>query len=140
MTDKEIIINGIDVTECTYRRQNPHNFCMCASVINESGNIIELTRYVQCEYNPNCYFKQLKRKDLECEELKEKIKKYSNINEQDTKDFAILHNSFIEIEGLVKNFCEDCSEYERCDYEKDGCYYSIVPRLKDIIKKVKEGE
>lgn len=72
------------------------------------------------------------------EELKEKIKKYSKINEQDTKDFAILHNSFIEIEGLVKNFCEDCSEYERCDYEKDGCYYSILPRLKDIIKKVKD--
>lgn len=71
------------------------------------------------------------------EELKEKIKKYSNINEQDIKDFVILHNSFIEIEGLVKNFCEDCSEYERCDYEKDGCYYSILPRLKDIIKKVK---
>lgn len=70
--------------------------------------------------------------------MAEKIKKYSNINEQDTKDFAILHNSFIEIEGLVKNFCEDCSEYERCDYEKDGCYYSIVPRLKDIIKKNKE--
>lgn len=72
------------------------------------------------------------------EELKLKIKKYSNINEQDTKDFAILHNLFIEIEGLVKNFCEDCSEYERCDYEKDGCYYSILPRLKDIIKKVKK--
>lgn len=70
----------------------------------------------------------------------EEIKKYSNINEQDTKDFVILHNSFIEIEGLVKNFCEDCSEYERCDYEKDGCYYSILPRLKDIIKKVKESK
>lgn len=70
MTNKEkIIINEIDVTECTYRRQKPHNFCMCASVINESGNLIELTRYVQCEYNPNCNFKQLKRKEQECKEL-----------------------------------------------------------------------
>ncbi len=71
MIDKKIIINKIDVTECAYRRQNPHNFCMCASVKNESGNIIEPTRYVQCEHNPDCYFKQLKRKEQECEELKE---------------------------------------------------------------------
>lgn len=72
MTKEKIIINKIDVTECTYRRQNPHNFCMCASVINESG--IELTRYVQCEYNPNCYFKQLKRKEQEYKNLKEELR------------------------------------------------------------------
>ena len=72
MTKEKIIINEIDVTECTYRRQNPHNFCMCASIINESGNIIELTRYVQCEYNPNCYYKQLKRKEQALDEI-EKI-------------------------------------------------------------------
>lgn len=71
MTKEKIIINGIDVTECLYRRQNPHNFCMCSSVI-KSGDIIELTRYVQCEYNPNCYFKQRARVMKENAELQEK--------------------------------------------------------------------
>lgn len=109
MTDKEII-DDIDVSECKFlwKEKLPKKVC-------NNGNLD-----CDCNSNLNCYFKQLKRK------------------ESDTKDFAILHNSFIEIEGLVKNFCEDCSEYERCDYEKDGCYYSILPRLKDIIKKVKE--
>lgn len=71
MTKEKIIINGIDVTECLYRRQNPHNFCMCSSVI-KSGDIIELTRYVQCEYNPNCYFKQRARVMKENAELQER--------------------------------------------------------------------
>lgn len=31
----------------------------------------------------------IEQKEEECERLKEKIKKYSKINEQDTKDFAI---------------------------------------------------
>lgn len=125
MTDKQIIVDGVDVSEWTD----------------------EEARYKFEKHSPKAIrqiafdlYKQLKSKEQECEELKEQIKKYSNINEQDTKDFAILHNSFIEIEGLIKNFCEDCSEYERCDYEKDGCYYSILPRLKDIIKKVKESK
>lgn len=71
MIKEKIIINGIDVTECLYRRQNPHNFCMCSSVI-KSGDIIELTRYVQCEYNPNCYFKQRARVMKENAELQER--------------------------------------------------------------------
>ena len=42
-----------------------------------------------------------------------------------------------EIEGLVKNFCKDCDDYEDCNWEKEGCYYSLIPNLKDIINKAK---
>ena len=34
--------------------------------------------------------KQLEQKEQECEELKEKVKKYGEINEQETKDYAEL--------------------------------------------------
>ena len=43
-----------------------------------------------------------------------------------------------EIEGLVKNFCKDCDDYEDCNWDKEGCYYSLIPNLKDIINKAKE--
>lgn len=103
------------------------------------------------EYCNTQYCEQLKRKEQECEELKKQHEQYKPFYELGAKCTQLnevadgLSNkcdkykqALDEIEGLVKNFCEDCSEYERCDYEKDGCYYSILPRLKDIIKKVKE--
>ena len=46
------------------------------------------TEPCKCTNDKNCYYKQLKHKEQECEGLKEKIKKYSKINEQDTKDFG----------------------------------------------------
>ncbi len=46
--------------------------------------------------------------------------------------------SLDEIEGLTDVFCKECSDYEECDWDKEGCYYSIIPKLKDIINKAKE--
>lgn len=45
--------------------------------------------------------KRLKELEQENKELKEKIKKYSAINEQDTKDYAILRNALEEIRILA---------------------------------------
>lgn len=121
MTKEKIIINGIDVTECNYRRQNPHNFCMCASVINESG--IELTRYVQCEYNPNCYFKQLKRKEQECGELKDHIK---FIQETNNLLYSEKKDIFMNIDNIIKEF-----EIESIKDVKTG---KIIYRSKKLLK------
>lgn len=51
MTDKQIIIDGVDVSECDERS-------MC----------------INCESVTNCYYKQLKRKEQECEKLKARLK------------------------------------------------------------------
>lgn len=45
-----------------------------------------------------------------------------------------------EIAGLVKNFCKDCGDYENCNWDKEGCYYSLIPNLKDIINKARGEE
>lgn len=55
MTDKEIIIDDVDVSGC--KHYNPEQYFEC--------NI----GCCHCEENPNCYYKQLKRKEQECEEL-----------------------------------------------------------------------
>ena len=72
MTDKEIIIDGVDVSGCKY----------CLKMTKYRCTIQRDIYKWLWEEDPNCYYKQLKRKEQECEELKEKIKKkYSNINE-----------------------------------------------------------
>ena len=74
MTDKQIIIDDVDVAGCV-RLQDDKISC-------DLGG--------ECNGWENCYYKQLKRKEQKCEELKEKVKKYGEINEQETKDYAEL--------------------------------------------------
>ena len=57
MTDKQIIIDGVDVSGCEYFnrfRNICHNKNLCCD----------------CEKNHNCNYKQLKRKKQEYEELR----------------------------------------------------------------------
>ena len=62
MTDKQIIIDGVDVSGCIYFKKN-NKMSMCRACNSGVG-----TPY--CEYHKDCYYKQLKRKERECEELK----------------------------------------------------------------------
>ena len=65
MTDKQIIIDGCDVSGCEWISEvglDSEYICKCNSPNKTSG---------YCKYNPNCCYKQLKRKEQECEELKE---------------------------------------------------------------------
>lgn len=70
MTNKEIIINGVDVSKCVHRQwDNSQKIHLCC------GNNTPLTSGNCCEENPNCYFKQLARKTQKYNELMEKIRK-----------------------------------------------------------------
>ena len=60
MTDKEIIIDGVNVVECRFRCYIDR--CMAHSCTTKP-----------CKENKNCYYKQLQRKEQECEELNEDI-------------------------------------------------------------------
>lgn len=62
MTDKQVIIDDVDVSGCIYFKKN-NKMSMCRACNSGVG-----TPY--CEYNKDCYYKQLKRKERECEELK----------------------------------------------------------------------
>lgn len=70
MENKQIIINGIDVSRCEYR--DWHNSCHCDNSKENEGEK-RVTGRGGCKYNPNCHYKQLKRKEQECEELKKTI-------------------------------------------------------------------
>lgn len=63
MTDKQIIIEGVDVSGCMYLQQEDGEHTCYA----EEGSLCAV---VTCQANYNCYYKQLKRKEQECERLK----------------------------------------------------------------------
>ena len=70
MTDKQIIINGVDVSECSYYQYN-----MCTATKDDYGDCSLCCQ----DYDMNdCYYKQLKRKEQECEKLKAVLKAIAN--------------------------------------------------------------
>ena len=78
MTDKQIIIDGVDVSGCVQFIQEEKDCC------DLGGN---------CKGWTNCYYKQLKRKEQECEELKNK-------NYELTEEVGIDRALFAEIDKL----------------------------------------
>ena len=76
MTDKEIIIDGVDVSGCEFYFSTYGCDCMSS---NRETKV--LTESHHCADNHNCYYKQLKRKELECEELKQTLAETKEIAE-----------------------------------------------------------
>lgn len=96
MTDKQIIIDGVDVSGCIYyKATGKYNTCGYC-----------------CEQNPNCYYKQLKRKERECEELKEQL--------------TILNGEAVVVEITVEQF----EEYKKLKAENDE-YSLFIEKLCD---------
>ena len=64
MTDKQIIIDGVDVSGCS--------FFDIHYLKDEDVEIKNFCRIVHCDCDsyPNCYYKQLKRKEQECKKWK----------------------------------------------------------------------
>ena len=69
MTDKQIIIDGVNVSGCdrlnTFPMQygEPHEICLTS--LEQWGG-----QEKYCKDRPNCYYKQLKRKEQEWEEFR----------------------------------------------------------------------
>lgn len=88
MTDKEeIIIDGVDVSKCRYflkdtEGQDYNTDEFVKGCCEAKGCYIgcEFIGYSICRGDKDCYYKQLKRKEQECEELKEIISDFISDN------------------------------------------------------------
>ena len=88
MTDKQIIIDGIDVSGC-------EDYKCDGTCANSAYHLFNFeTKYANCK-NRNCYYKQLKAKEQECEELKEE-------NFELKEEVSIDRALFEEIDQLKK--------------------------------------
>ena len=89
MTDKEqIIIDGVDVAGCKYFnrfRNICHNKNLCCD----------------CEKNQDCHYKQLKRKEQECEKLKAYAQRQENQREEYYKEYLKLSQEYEELKSIV---------------------------------------
>lgn len=74
MTDKQIIIDSVDVSGCVY---------FCDGYCNKND-----VSYKCNLDNKNCYYKQLKRKEQECEDLQKIINEAKN-SKLDLKSFLV---------------------------------------------------
>lgn len=123
MTDKEqIIINGVDVRECSY--YNPLGNYNCGGT-------------KKCSQWSNCYYKQLVRKKQECEELKEYIQanKATGICETCTH-MALIENdryrkALKEIKKII--ISEDVTTKPKLyDFEQDNKILDIINKAMKV--------
>lgn len=125
MTDKKIIIDGVDVSECEYQ-----NYGHCEIDYDEWNG--EIIRYNKCQDNPNCHFKQLKRKEQECEEI--------NLTNE-----RLIAEKYVMNEGILK-YKQALDEIEKfCDkILADILHYSqgtinTAEKIRNIINKAKDN-
>lgn len=117
MTNKQIIIDSVDVSECIFHSLTTmgyvgYNYCKCFECV--------------CKCHNDCYYKQLKRKEQECKELKEDEKSLLNVidNLQKTKnEWQEKYND------LGQDFDQLKAENEKL--KKQVC--GLRPELKPII-------
>lgn len=86
MENKEIIIGGVDVSGCKEYISSLSHVC---NLVNGKTDEFE------CNCYPNCYYKQLKRKEQECDKYKEaldEIKRYRvcEINDEDGEEGDVI--------------------------------------------------
>ena len=168
MTDKEIIIDGVDVSGCCYailpKNQCPAKIMPYAKETSCIACKEHNTKLNFCKNNPNCYFKQLQRKTAECEELKKEkaeIKKYFGIDSktilerleelQERRDELSEKNISYEqaLDSIVATIKDlenenivtfpDFSLKENCKIIMGQCNKGYVDIL-NIINKAKDGQ
>ena len=157
---EEIIIDGVDVSECEKLGETIDGItCGLGKRIRFANEII--TKHNLCKNNPNCYYKQLKTKQQECEELKKerdtlsitrnKLLDYLWVTEENLKDYMEhfnkasdeldqLKQTLTEIKEIAKNMNNECfySDFDCKDCDmKNGCTYF---NKKQILQKISECE
>lgn len=111
---EQIIIDGVDVSKCPGFEGG---CCVCVSL-----NANEL----DCEYNPDCYFKQLVRKTQECEELKAESFTREELITIQEKDIDYYRKALEEIEEIVKDWYKN-------EWSCYKCRINMDKKLKNIL-------
>ena len=97
MTDKQIIIDGVDVSGCSYGEIEKDIFkCSCEYNVRSTSMF--------CKDNPNCYYKQLKRKE---QEVQQAMDNYVQLDLQRVKEY----NELVDLYKAKEQECERLKWY-----------------------------
>lgn len=139
MTDKEIIIDGVDVSECEKLGETIDGItCGLGKRIRFANEII--TKHNLCKNNPNCYYKQLKRKEQECEELKEHLNQAQYLSEGTLRLYSERQNiKCKQALDEIENYVRDNSDFDKNDKltSNTGAYdiLEIINKAKAVSAK-----
>ena len=115
---EEIIIDGVDVRGCK-------NFS--CGICEEENKIPRTINHftADCRMYPNCNYKQLKRKEQECEELKKQrqadkglITSTGKMNYQLMQKYGKLENCIIQIKEIAEKCRNSLYGYDQEKYPK----------------------
>ena len=131
MIDKQIIIDGVDVSGCEWFGQ----IDLDINVICTSNSPKKCNTY--CKDIPNCYYKQLKRKEQKCEGLKRDLHK----NFEAKNKLHLIIDRLLEASGYDTNTAsaEDFEDvYENMRYEKQQLeqFGQTLTDIKEMLKDI----
>lgn len=101
--NKEVIIDGVDVSKCEFYcfTANFHKCDCLGGKARENSTVGNLN----CEDNQNCYFKQLKRKEQECEKLKQWKEDAKNLFKTQIDNADKIVNRYKQVLDKIKDIC-----------------------------------
>ena len=122
MTDKQIIIHGVDVSGCSYYADGK---CTNSHMIQSN-----------CKNVAVCYYKEYKRKEQECEELKKDLTDLSKII--DCKNGTIL--TFKEQLDQLKKENELYKQSHKTEQDRRRAFEQTLEEIREIAKYILESD
>ena len=121
MTNKQII-DDVDVSGCEHLTEIQGCWLSTCDYLKYKGNI---TNEV-CKYNPNCYYKQFKRKENELEELRQYHNKCCEEFKKEKQDLIDKYNQ-LSINFYNGDYCntDHCSLLKSKEQECDKLYIQL---------------
>ena len=129
MENKKIYVDGVDVSGCKEYIWALSHVC---NLVNGRTDKFE------CNYYPNCYFKQLARKTQECEGIKEECEALKLENKELYRILADLK----EERKLKDKYKQECEELKKANQHIDTnrqCKGSKLKRIEELISDCETG-
>ena len=137
MTDKHIIIDGVDVSGC---KKYEHEIVRCNATLK---NMCFCGGRCTYKKNADCYFKQLKRKEQECEELKKNVEhwkmEYKEAKAKGEWTYDLVKKRLCEQLDQLKQTLAEIEEIAE-DFYLDGEYVKDKYLAQEILQKISECE
>lgn len=135
MAVRQVIIDGVDVSECKHYYFDGKCKCMYDSYL-----------YPQCDINPNCGYKRLKRKEQECDQLKAENMELKAENKELEEENKGLYVESEHSEIYIKELEKDINVLEQTLQEikeiaeaiTNGTHFSddVEAHLKEMVKQI----
>ena len=138
MTDKQIIIDGVDVSGCCAYSKHREGYCGWYTPCEGDS----------CSYKLEWALEQLKAKEQECEELKKQVDITQMFLDACNNSCEHYKQTLTEIKEIAEILIPMTDEYDNCYYKdrcdkcevKEDCQYFKVEQILQKLSEVLDGK